>query len=107
MTNAAHVAEYGRQLQVHRTTPGSLYSLAGCVTLCVRCHGPKPKAKWGTATNGALSIGVTSTLAARVRRQADRFGMSVSAYIRAKTTEALEKDEVTDEPLKTRKTRKP
>jgi len=34
---------------------------------------------------------------ARVRRQAERFGMSVSAYIRIRTTEALERDEATDE----------
>jgi hypothetical protein len=44
MTNRKHKARYaGKSLHVHRTMPGSDYSLAGCVTLCFRCHGPMPK----------------------------------------------------------------
>jgi hypothetical protein len=37
-TNEQHVERYGRQLDVHRTTPGSPYSLDGCVTVCRPCH---------------------------------------------------------------------
>lgn len=43
LTQADHVARTGRRLDVHRTTPGSLYSLAGCVTICRKCHGSEPK----------------------------------------------------------------
>jgi hypothetical protein len=43
MTNADHSDEFGSVLQVHRLVPGSLYHPDGCVTLCIPCHGPKPK----------------------------------------------------------------
>lgn len=42
-TNAEHLKKYGYQLDVHRITPGSEYSMEGCVTLCRQCHGKKPK----------------------------------------------------------------
>ena len=37
-TNAAHLAETGRQLDVHRRVPGSPYTAAGCVAVCRACH---------------------------------------------------------------------
>jgi hypothetical protein len=43
MSNDAHRERYGRQLDVHRTTPGSPYTVDGCVTLCKSCHGPQPR----------------------------------------------------------------
>lgn len=45
MSVADHLDAYGKDLDVHRTTPGSEYSLEPgvCVTLCRRCHGPKPR----------------------------------------------------------------
>lgn len=43
MTNEEHVATFGSILQVHRLVPGSHYTLDGCVTLCIPCHGPKPR----------------------------------------------------------------
>jgi hypothetical protein len=64
-----------------------------------------PVARIKAADRDRLDLRAEPAWIARVRRQADRFGMSISAYIRAKTTEALEKDEATDEPLKGRKTR--
>lgn len=42
-TNEEHLAQTGRQLEVHRVVPGSAYTVDGCVTLCRRCHGPMPK----------------------------------------------------------------
>lgn len=45
MTNDQHKAKYGRGLQVHRKEPGSVYTIDGCVTLCVPCHAPEPR-KW-------------------------------------------------------------
>jgi hypothetical protein len=48
MTNTEHLRQYGRALDVHRTTPGSLYALDdSCVTLCRLCHGPQPRRKRG------------------------------------------------------------
>jgi hypothetical protein len=43
MTEAEHGARYGRRLEVHRTTPGSLYTMEGCVTLCQACHYGEPE----------------------------------------------------------------
>lgn len=48
MTNDSHLKTYGKSLEVHRTTPGSIYTLEGCVTLCVPCHAPEPRRKRGT-----------------------------------------------------------
>ena len=43
LSQADHVARVGRRLEVHRITPGSLYSLEGCVTLCRDCHASRPR----------------------------------------------------------------
>lgn len=43
MTNEEHLAKSGTSLQVHRLVPRSRYTLEGCVTLCHKCHGPKPR----------------------------------------------------------------
>jgi hypothetical protein len=53
-TNDAHKALTGRQLEVHRITPGSAYGAAPgvCVTLCRSCHGPEPKSPRGTYPKG-------------------------------------------------------
>lgn len=42
MSAVVHLLQYGRQLEVHRIVPGSLYTVAGCVTLCSACHDGKP-----------------------------------------------------------------
>ncbi len=47
MTNDRHRERYGRQLDVHRTEPGSPYSADGCVTLCKGCHAGQPKRRRG------------------------------------------------------------
>jgi len=43
MTHEKHLERYGRSLEVHRLTPGSAYTVEGCVTLCIPCHGPEPR----------------------------------------------------------------
>lgn len=49
LSNEDNIARTGRQLQVHRLTPGSLYSVEPgvCVTLCTKCHGPQSRRKRG------------------------------------------------------------
>lgn len=39
MTRTEHLDKYKRDIQVHRNVPGSEYSVDGCVTVCVKCHG--------------------------------------------------------------------
>jgi hypothetical protein len=51
MTNDQHMDKYGWSLEVHRLTPGSPYTVEGCVTLCRKCHGRIPKRPWRTATD--------------------------------------------------------
>ena len=43
MTSEKHVSEYDQELHVHRLIPGSIYWEEGCVTLCMGCHGVKPR----------------------------------------------------------------
>jgi len=43
LTNEQHIEKYGRQLQVHRLAPGSVYTESRCVTLCIPYHGPEPR----------------------------------------------------------------
>jgi cytochrome c553 len=47
LTNDEHRQRTGKQLEVHRLEPGSLYTMEGCVTLCRQCHGPQPRRKRG------------------------------------------------------------
>jgi hypothetical protein len=47
MTNEEHLARYGRVLDVHRITPGSPYTVDGCLTLCRCCHAQCPKRRPG------------------------------------------------------------
>lgn len=58
MSNADHVAKYGRSLEVHRLAPGTPYTLDGCVTLCRPCHGTRPKSpRYGNRTDpGSVRI---------------------------------------------------
>lgn len=46
-TNEEHQAAYGRQLDVHRVVPGSVYTVEGCITVCRSCHGKLPKRQSG------------------------------------------------------------
>lgn len=48
MTRAEHFARYERDLEVHRLTPGSEYTLEGCITVCCSCHGSEPKRPRGS-----------------------------------------------------------
>jgi 5-methylcytosine-specific restriction endonuclease McrA len=68
MTNAEHVLKYGKSLEVHRTTPGSEYSLRRgvCVTLCRKCHAPKPRSNYGSGkrVHGARIVTLPERVAA-------------------------------------------
>lgn len=81
MTNEQHQAKYGRQLDVHRLAPGSVYSVAGCVTLCKPCHGPEPKLPPGTnrsQLNVRMDDEMKELFAALLPKAADATGLNVS-----------------------------
>jgi DNA-binding XRE family transcriptional regulator len=48
MTDDEHRDQFGRGLEIHRLTPGSIYTVEGCVTLCQPCHGPQPRRPRGS-----------------------------------------------------------
>lgn len=79
ITQARHVEIYNRILDVHRLTPGSEYTVDGCVTLCQFCHGPQPKssARSGQFTTALLPRDLVwdATLVARAQ------GISGQTYI--------------------------
>ena len=45
MTNENHLAQHRQSLHVHRVVPGSLYTLSGCVSLCLADHAHAPRRK--------------------------------------------------------------
>lgn len=63
-TNADHVAEFGRSLEVHRVTPGSEYSTSPgvCVTLCRDCHATKPKRPRGSIERAYRTVSLPMPL---------------------------------------------
>lgn len=72
MTNAEHLELYGRQLDVHRIEPGSLYTEDGCVTLCKTCHGTEPKRPVGTADRSGCNSGFFVRLTPESRTMLER-----------------------------------
>jgi hypothetical protein len=59
MTNEEHRDKYGRQLDVHRLDPGSIYYPDGCVALCRACHSGEHKSLRDTPPRaGQKALGV-------------------------------------------------
>jgi hypothetical protein len=85
MTAEEHRARYGRTLDVHRTVPGSIYTLDGSVTLCRACHAPQPKRRGGQvdlALRGQpLTIRLAPDLAAAFRTLMKQTRRRVSAEV--------------------------
>ncbi len=55
-----------------------------------------PVAKKRAEHRDRLDLRVEAAWVLRIQAQADRFGLSVSAYVRQGATEKLERDEATD-----------
>jgi hypothetical protein len=92
LTADEHYERYGQGLAVHRVVPGSAYTVQGCVTLCRACHKGKPKSE-PIPGNAADLIQVRAEPAwiDRVNAEAERLGLSLSAYIRLAVNERLER----------------
>jgi len=80
MTNNEHLSLYGRQLDVHRNVPGSLYSVEGCSTICKRCHGKQPQKKKGEIDLAWASVR-RQPVAPQTRRE--RLATLIGASLRA------------------------
>lgn len=74
MTNAAHV-------DVHRETPGSEYTVSGCVALCRRCHYGKRSPKWTQDIEQVKLRFSDARLARLVADRAERLRRSVNQQI--------------------------
>ena len=96
ISNDQHVATYGVQLEVHRTTPGGRYAVESCVTLCKKCHGPQPRRKrFARIRDPATTrwpLYVSVQLATKVRWVALEFDLSPSAYVEQKLTSIVDAD---------------
>lgn len=98
MTDQQHRDKYGRSLDVHRKVPGSVYTIAGCETLCKRCHGPKPKQDpWETgAYERPVMMRLSRTTIAALDRAARRLEITRTAVVERLSVFA---DDLTPETL--------
>jgi hypothetical protein len=100
MTNDRHIEMIGRGLEVHRLKPGSYYTLEGCVTLCRKCHGTKPKSPRGSLEGEyrKFIIGIRRAYFAALEDVASDFGITsvswaarraINVYLKLRSLDAL------------------
>jgi hypothetical protein len=90
LTNEEHLAKFGRQLDVHRTSPGSVYTLDGCVTVCRPCHGGLPRTPRGMARgDGKIRLSMSRDLHGRLQMVALGLGLRLTSLIRLIISEHL------------------
>jgi hypothetical protein len=90
MTSQEHQERYGKNLEVHRLTPGSPYTADGCVTLCVPCHGPKPKSPRGSCELATVKVRADVLRLARCIAYAR--GLTVRTYLESILAPAVDRD---------------
>ena len=83
VSNEDHLATHGKSLHVHRLTPGSVYTLEGCVTLCIPCHVLEPKRKSGTRdlAYNFCPVRIRPRLAAASRERVVHLAQSFAQYV--------------------------
>lgn len=87
MTAATHQEKYGTALEVHRLVPGSLYTLAGCITTCRPCNAKLPRLPWGGVDmeqrDDARSIGfeLSPEVLDRLKAFAEERGLTIRHVI--------------------------
>lgn len=89
MTKEEHKALYGKNLEVHRTEPGTPYTAEGCVTVCRLCHSAKPRSKAGEGNRDRIDLRAEREWIAKVVEEAKRLGLSLSAYVRLAVNECM------------------
>jgi hypothetical protein len=90
MTHAQHRARYRKTLDVHRLTPGGEYTLAGCVTLCRKCHGSKPRSPRGSSP--FLCVKINGDLYHKMKLICAFTGERLNKYLDRILSEAVEQE---------------
>lgn len=104
ITQNAYKAETGRSLDVHRVSPGSEYSVDGCISLCQPCHGTEPKSpKWSPNNSAKIEVRAEPEWVAWVHRAAQRKGLSASSWVRMIVTERMQSDNIPEHEPPARK----
>jgi len=94
VSDEQHRLATGRKLDVHRITPGSEYTLDGCITLCRNCHISKPKSPPGTRPKrdtGRRSVTLPPGVADAMAAFADDRCVCVDCLVAIACIEFLEK----------------
>lgn len=81
MTQAQHLADRGRQLEVHRVVPDAPYTVEGTVTLCKPCHAKKRRGFFKDRGLSSSSMRLNAVLCKRARHIAMSRGISLAAYL--------------------------
>lgn len=95
VTSDENKAAHGCDLDVHRITPRSRYTLEGCVTLCKSCHGPKPKHSSGPKEPMTMfQARHSKQFMDRLQAAAEQLNISAASYIRMVVTQRMDQDGV-------------
>ncbi len=94
MHNAEHLMQFGFSLDVHRTTPGSEYSLEEgvCVTLCRPCHGPEPRRPHGSVERTHRMVRIRPAIAAVVHELCETYCYTFNEFVNEALRMRLEKE---------------
>jgi hypothetical protein len=80
-TAEQHYELYGRKLEVHRLVPGSPYTVEGSVTLCKKCHGPKPRSSRYSRISPVTVVKIDRGIFRKAKVISAFRGMAVSDYL--------------------------
>lgn len=89
MTARDHFRKYNKKLDVHRLTPGSRYTLRGCITVCRSCHGPLPRSERSRSGSSPRCVAFDLDIWQAVQLMALRQCRSVGGQVRYIMIQAL------------------
>lgn len=96
MTNEAHIARYGKSMDVHRRERGSRYTIDGCETVCKKCHAKRHDHDFGREPRPVDRVGLRLELSIDDRNRllvaAARAGKSMATYLRHFVLETLDRE---------------
>lgn len=97
ITNEEHRRKTGRQLDVHREVPGSVYTVEGCKAYCRECHPLEVKRPRGSVDmeipNQTQTYRLPAVLVRRIRRVAAHRRLSVSVFLSEALGPLVDRDE--------------
>lgn len=76
MTSTEHIEWCGRELDVHRVNPGSLYKEELCITVCKKCHGKEARRAKGVVdlARPGKFVELPRDVAEELKAMAERYG---------------------------------